>query len=64
MTNENTPYIDNTGTLIIPLNADSKYHYWNGGQHLSVTLMELNASADIWYKHIHMKPYPQEKEAA
>ena len=32
MTQKDSPYIDNTGTIIIPFNADPKYHYWNGGQ--------------------------------
>ncbi|MFH1076252.1 MAG: hypothetical protein V1753_05335 [Pseudomonadota bacterium] len=45
-----------TGAIIIPFNADQKYHFWNGGQHLSDTLMELNAPEDIWGKHIE-KPY-------
>ena len=59
MTNKVIPYIDNNGTIIIPFNADSKYHFWNGGQPLSDTLMELNAAEDIWSKHIHQKPYPK-----
>ena len=51
------PYMDNTGGIIIPFNADAKYHYWNGGQPLSDTLMELNITEDIWRKHTE-KPYP------
>ena len=56
MTNKDNPYIDHTGTIIIPFNADPKYHYWNGGQRLSETLLELNVPEDIWKKHSE-KPY-------
>ena len=58
MDEKSTPYIDHTGTMIIPFDADQKYHYWNGGQPLSDTLLELNAPEDVWSKHIHQKPYP------
>jgi autonomous glycyl radical cofactor GrcA len=57
MTNNNSPYIDHAGNIIVPFNSDSKYHFWNGGQHLSVTLLELNATEDVWKKHI-KKLYP------
>ena len=57
MTNKGIPYIDHTGIMIIPFNADPKYHYWNSGQPLSDTLMELNIMEDIWRKHTE-KPYP------
>ena len=51
------PYIDPTGTMIIPFSADQKYHYWNGGQPLLKTLLELNASEGVWRKHTE-EPYP------
>jgi hypothetical protein len=51
------PYIDHTGTMIIPFSADPKHHFWNGGQPLFITLLELNAPEDIWGKHTE-KPYP------
>jgi hypothetical protein len=57
MAPKDSPYIDPTGTMIIPFNADPKYHYWNGGQSLIETLMELNITKDIWDKHT-LKPYP------
>lgn len=57
MTKKGSPYIDNSENMVIPFNADPKYHYWNGGQPLSDTLMELNTPEDIWSKHIE-KPYP------
>jgi hypothetical protein len=56
MTKKGSPYIDHTGTIIIPFNADQKYHFWNGGQHLSDTLLELNVPEDVWGKHTE-KPY-------
>ena len=57
MPQENSLYIDHTGSIIIPFNADSKYHYWNGGQPLTETMIELNITKDIWDKHT-VKPYP------
>jgi hypothetical protein len=57
MTPNGTPYIDNSGTIIIPFNTDNKYHYWNGGQPLSDTMMELNVPENIWRNHT-VKPYP------
>jgi len=57
MNNQDIPYIDNNGTIIVPFNADQKYHPWNGGQPLSVTLLEINAPKDIWSKYTE-KPYP------
>jgi hypothetical protein len=57
MTNNSIPYFDNNGSIIIPFNSDQKYHFWNGGQSLSETLMELNAPEDIWSKHT-LSPYP------
>jgi hypothetical protein len=51
------PYIDHAGTMIIPFSADPKYHFWNGGQPLLKTLLELNAPEDIWGKHTE-QPYP------
>jgi hypothetical protein len=57
MTNTNNPYIDDSGNIVVPFNADPKYHFWNGGQSLADTLMEINVTENIWSKHIE-KPYP------
>ncbi len=57
MNDQDKPYIDDNGTIVIPFNIDKKYHFWNGGQHLSKTMQELNVPEDIWHKHIE-KPYP------
>ena len=52
MSNNNAPYIDQAGNIIIPFDADHKYHYWNGGQNLSVTLQELNAPKEVWVRYV------------
>ena len=52
-----SPYIDNSGSIIIPFAADPKYHYWNGGQSMADTLLELNAPENIWKNHT-SKEYP------
>jgi hypothetical protein len=57
MTPKDSPYIDPTGAMIIPFSADLKYHFWNGGQPILKTLLELNASEDVWGKHTE-DPYP------
>ena len=57
MPHKDCPYIDPTGTMIIPFSADPKYHFWNGGQSLLETMIELNITKDIWDKHTE-KPYP------
>ena len=54
---QGTPHIDNSGTIVIPFNADPKYQYWNGGQPLLETLLELKAPEDIWRKHTE-RQYP------
>ncbi len=59
MTQKTAPQIHHTGNIIIPFNADPKYHFWNGGQHLSETMAELNATEEIWNKHT-LEPYPAE----
>ena len=57
MPEKDGPYIDDTGAIVIPFDADPRYHYWNGGQPLAKTMLELNATEDIWDKHT-VKPYP------
>lgn len=44
--------------MIIPFTTDSKYYYWNGGQPLIETMIEMNITKDIWEKHT-VKPYPE-----
>jgi hypothetical protein len=58
MSDKTIPYIDSYGHIVIPFNSDSKYHFWNGGQHLAVTLQEMNLTEDVWKKHTE-KPYPE-----
>jgi len=57
MTNTTNPYIDDSGNIVVPFHADPKYHFWNGGQSLADTLLEINATENIWSKHTE-KPYP------
>ncbi len=52
MPNDSTPYVDNSGHLVIPFSSDPKYHYWNGGQSLSDTLRELNATEEVSDKYV------------
>jgi hypothetical protein len=35
------PFLDAEDDLVIPVDSDSRYHWWNGGQPISVTLREL-----------------------
>jgi hypothetical protein len=35
------PFLEAEDDLVIPVEADSRYHWWNGGQPISVTLREL-----------------------
>jgi len=41
------PYIADYGTLIIPHNSPSRFHWWNRGQSVCDTLKELGASDEI-----------------
>jgi hypothetical protein len=45
------PYLTPGGTLVIPFASDPKYHWWNGGQSVEQTRVEVRswmaaASAD------------------
>jgi hypothetical protein len=57
MPEKTTPYIDDSGNVIIPFNSDPKYHFWKDGQQLSVTLQEMKLNEDVWKKHTG-KPFP------
>ena len=58
MTDKKDPYIDGSGHVVIPFDSDPQYHFWKGGQHLSVTLQEMKVTEDVWEKHSE-KPYPE-----
>jgi len=47
-----TPYINATGTLVIPSDSDPKYHWWAGGQRIAATLTELGASPDVRARYV------------
>ena len=57
MSEKTTPYIDDSGNVIIPFNSDPKYHFCKDGQQLSVTLQEMKTTEDVWKKHTG-KPFP------
>ncbi|WYD81867.1 MAG: hypothetical protein V8K32_05660 [Candidatus Electrothrix gigas] len=38
------PFLDDQGRLRIPGDCDLKYRYWQGGQSVFATLLELGAS--------------------
>lgn len=40
------PYIDARGELIVPFKAPSHYRWWQGGQSITETLVELGAAAE------------------
>ena len=44
----NKPYIDKHGVLVVPLDSDSKFHWWAGGQSIIETLRELKASDEVF----------------
>ena len=45
-------HLTGDGELIIPHDADPKYHYWAGGQTLQRTLEELNAPAEVRVRYV------------
>lgn len=49
---ERKAYLDNQGRLRIPLDADDKYRWWQGGQSVFETLLELGASDKEIEAHI------------
>lgn len=48
----NRPYINARGELIIPFNADRRYHWWVGGQSILKTLRELGAPPDVIARYV------------
>ena len=46
------PFLDDQGRLRIPLDADEKYRWWQGGQSVFATLLELGASDKEIEAHI------------
>jgi len=47
MTDKKDPYIDSSGHVVIPFNSDPQYHFWKGGQPLSITLQEMKVTEDV-----------------
>ncbi len=48
-----SPYINESGDLVIPIESDPRYHWWRGGQSVFETLMELKATEDILDRYVH-----------
>ncbi|HOO41320.1 MAG TPA: hypothetical protein PK653_07745 [Syntrophales bacterium] len=47
------PYISDAGDLVIPFDADPRFHYWKPcGQSIFETLRELGASKEVWRKYV------------
>ena len=46
------PYLTSRGELIVPRDANVKYHWWAEGQGLRQTLEELGASPDILARYV------------
>jgi len=44
------PHIKNSN-LVIPVDCDPKYKYWDGGQSIMATLEELKASEEVKNKY-------------
>jgi len=46
------PRLDAHGRLVIPFDADPKYHWWAGGQSIRETLQELKAPPELVAKYV------------
>lgn len=50
--NYSEPYIDKSGTLIIPFDSHPRYQWWKEGQDVYATLKELNAPLEIIKRYV------------
>ena len=46
------PHLNARGEMIISFTADSRYHWWAGGQSTRETLRELNAPPDVLARYL------------
>jgi len=46
------PYLNEKQELVIPADAPPKYRYWNGGQSLKETLIEMEVSNEIMQRYV------------
>ena len=46
------PHINSRGELIVPFNSDPRYHWWNGGQPVRETLLELDAPPEVLARYV------------
>jgi hypothetical protein len=52
------PYIDESGVLVIRIDAPRRYRWWSGGQPIYDTLKELKASPEVIEKYLGVKGDP------
>lgn len=52
VTNRVKPFIDTNGDLVIPLCSDPKYRWWQGGQSVRETLIELDAAPEVMRRYV------------
>ncbi|MFQ5801422.1 MAG: hypothetical protein ACE5JQ_00825 [Candidatus Methylomirabilales bacterium] len=52
------PFLTPSGILVIPFEADSRYHWWAGGQSIAETLRELEAPAEVVNRYSPSLPRP------
>lgn len=45
-------HVDASGTLVISFSSPRKFHWWNGGQGISETLLELGADDETIKRYI------------
>ena len=50
--NNREPHIDKNGCLVIPFGCNPKYKYWDGGQSIFATLLELGATDETISRHV------------
>lgn len=53
----NRPYVTASGDLIISSAAPYRYRWWDGGQCIADTLLELDVSAEVWGRYVD-RPFP------
>src|SRR5262245_37639324 len=48
------PFIDGSGNLVIPFSASKKFRWWQGGQRVLETLIELGASDETMKRYVEL----------
>ena len=58
---QHLPRIDVHGNLVIPTNAPLKYRWWQDGQSIRDTLLELRVPNQVWRRYVE-DPYSGEQK--